>query len=318
MKTFLLRCVHFLFALATASLSFPTHAWNRAGHRVSGAIAYQELKQADPAALNRAIEVLQAHPAYTIWQGVARDYPELALGQVLFMQAAVFPDDARRGQLKGMDRPDWHYLNYAYTPGKPLADVQVAEPFNGKLISALQENLVLYRNAANAAQDRANALCWVLHLIGDLHQPLHVAALVNDDFPQGDRGGNSAYVRGSERASNGVRLHTMWDDGVGGNTIDTRRASHIAAHLRASPPPATRAQPANGSEADAVRSWIAESYRLAVQFVYLNGALKYSVQDTANTGDAPIVPLGYTKQLKETAQAQVLLAGQRMARMLQK
>lgn len=43
-------------------LPAPAHAWNRAGHMVSGAIAYTELSQTDPQALARVIQILRQHP----------------------------------------------------------------------------------------------------------------------------------------------------------------------------------------------------------------------------------------------------------------
>lgn len=51
-------------------------------------------------------------------------------------------------------------------------------------------------------------LVHILHLMGDIHQPLHCAALVSDAFPKGDRGGNEIIVR-----ADGIktRLHSLWD-----------------------------------------------------------------------------------------------------------
>jgi len=38
-------------------------------------------------------------------------------------------------------------------------------------------------------------LTWLLHLIGDIHQPLHCTAVFSEQFPNGDKGGNDAFVR---------------------------------------------------------------------------------------------------------------------------
>ena len=61
--------------------------------------------------------------------------------------------------------------------------------------------------------ERAIALCWYLHLVGDLHQPLHAVALATEELPDGDRGGNLIRVthNGSE-----TNLHSFWDQRLGG------------------------------------------------------------------------------------------------------
>jgi hypothetical protein len=60
---------------------------------------------------------------------------------------------------------------------------------------------------------RAVALCWVCHLVGDGHQPLHTVKLLTTQFPapEGDRGGTRFYIRVREGART-ISLHTFWDD----------------------------------------------------------------------------------------------------------
>lgn len=293
--------------IAFALLASSAFAWNRSGHLVSGAITYDALKSTNPVRLAELVSLLQSHPASGSWADTVASLPHLDAGKVLFMMAAVFPDDARSGQFKSLDRPDWHYVNFAFTPDKPLADVKTSEPFAGKLIAALQENLAIVRDAARPAEARAVALCWVLHLVGDLHQPLHVTAFVNDDFPNGDRGGNSVFVRGSPRASQPVNLHMVWDSGVGGQSTTAGRAAQLASALM------KQAGKASDSDQD-IREWIAESYQLAARDAYLNGSLKYAKFGAG----APLLPDGYTKRLKEISETQIVRAGQRAAGLLAK
>ena len=49
---------------------------------------------------------------------------------------------------------------------------------------------------------------FIIHYVGDLHQPLHSTSRVNHEFPKGDRGGNSVYLPDHEGAKN---LHSVWD-----------------------------------------------------------------------------------------------------------
>src|SRR4051794_37148479 len=61
------------------------------------------------------------------------------------------------------------------------------------------------------AEDKAVALCWILHLIGDVHQPLHCATLYSPQFERGDLGGNSFGVKINGKE---YRLHTFWDNAL--------------------------------------------------------------------------------------------------------
>lgn len=296
-------------------LANPAQAWNRGGHLVSGALTWRELGQIGAPARDEARRVLESHPAYAHWQSELSDHTEVDRGEALFMLAAAWPDDVRRGQFKRFDQPTWHYVNFAYTPGKPLADVLGSEPFNGQLLSQLLANLSLYRDRNNAPALRAVALSWVLHLGGDITQPLHVTALVNPALPDGDRGGNDLLVRASERSKKGIRLHKIWDDGATGTNVSLTAASHLAIELASERTAApTAATIASGmSAAQIIRAEAASSYAFAVERVYLKGALEFVTQEDA---DAPLVPEGYTKQLKALSRDQMRRAGRLGAALL--
>jgi hypothetical protein len=60
--------------------------------------------------------------------------------------------------------------------------------------------------------ERARFLAFLVHIVGDLHQPLHTVSLISARFPDGDRGGNLYYVRYKRKH---VNLHKIWDAGVG-------------------------------------------------------------------------------------------------------
>lgn len=100
-------------------ISFPALAWSKAGHMLTGALAYYELKTRDPVALARVISLLKRHPAYELeWAPAIADFENAdpdTEGLFLFMYAARWPDDIR-------DDPDLHceqchYINYPYRPG---------------------------------------------------------------------------------------------------------------------------------------------------------------------------------------------------------
>lgn len=53
---------------------------------------------------------------------------------------------------------------------------------------------------------------YLIHVTGDIHQPLHASTLITDKFPNGDEGGNLFYVKYIEGINN---LHKLYDSGVG-------------------------------------------------------------------------------------------------------
>jgi hypothetical protein len=63
----------------------------------------------------------------------------------------------------------------------------------------------------NEAEQKAIALAWLFHLLGDIHQPLYMAQLFTVEYPQGDRGGNEICVRVTQ-AGQPMNLRKFWDE----------------------------------------------------------------------------------------------------------
>ena len=81
---------------AVMALSNTAVAWNRPGHMLSAAIAYQVLQQENPQTIEKVKAVLEKHPWYTNqWQARLQEVPVPDHGLVLFMQAARWADDIR-------------------------------------------------------------------------------------------------------------------------------------------------------------------------------------------------------------------------------
>src|SRR5262244_3450674 len=172
--------VWILLVLAAVSSAF---AWDKAGHMVSGAIAYADLKQTSPQTLARVVALLKTHPHFeTKWaprlqqSGLSPEEQDL----YLFMLAARWPDDMRKDP--AFHHGAWHYINLPYQPEGQPASLQTVDPLPDNILRAYQTNLDLLWSTAQEAT-RAVALCWVFHLIGDVHQPFHIVALFTRQFP---------------------------------------------------------------------------------------------------------------------------------------
>jgi hypothetical protein len=175
-----------------------------------------------------------------------------------------------------------------------------------------------------AGEDKAVALCWVSHLIGDGHQPLHAGTQFSKQFPEGDLGGNRF---GVSVAGTPVRLHTYWDNALGevpGWENDTpEHQAHVYAlvvklteALRA--PPYTRATLAGALTKSAnFADWIDESHELAKSAVYRNGdklldAIVIKMGGTV-PANAPDAGPGYDDRAREIARVRAAQAGYRLA-----
>ena len=82
-------------------------------------------------------------------------------------------------------------------------------PNEYNVLKAIQDCQAVIKSNVGA-EAKAVAYCWLMHLVGDIHQPLHFTALFSQDrFPQGDRGGNDIPL------TQGRNLHALWDNLLG-------------------------------------------------------------------------------------------------------
>jgi S1/P1 Nuclease len=157
------------------------------------------------------------------------------------------------------------------------------------------------RSRSASTQDKAEKMSWLIHLVGDVHQPLHCATLVNSLYPapQGDRGGNEFFVRVSATGSP-QKLHSLWDGLLGSGTAAdarlTRSALNNAIRLQTLYPRATLPELQSHRS---VKSWSKESRNSAIHDAYLDGTSPPGENATVAT----ILPAGSTRHAKEIARA---------------
>jgi len=149
--------------------------WGQTGHRVTGEVAEHYLSPEAAAAV------------------------EQILGSESLARASTWPDFMRADPAEFWQqtaRP-WHYVT---VPAETSYE-EVGAPPEGDAYTALAQFGETLRNADASREQRALALRFAIHIIGDLHQPLHVG---NDT----DRGGNQFTVTYFGEDSN---LHRLWD-----------------------------------------------------------------------------------------------------------
>ena len=277
------------------------NAWSGAGHQVVAAEAFHELS---PQLRAQAFEVLKAHPRFAKWQAAYHTNAPFSLAAYTFMRASVWADEIRRSG-DPYDHPNWHFADYPLRRRMLSIEPRPA-PTDDVLFGIAQSEKILADTNATA-EVRAVYLAYLIHLVGDLHQPLHCASYYSDTYPHGDRGGNDFFVKPAQA---GIRLHSLWD-GLLGTAANPRTQFKYAAELESRFP---RKQLSELAAHTTPEAWSLESRELALDEGYMRGTLT----EATNAESAGKLPEGYTKAAKVVAEHQAALAGYRLADEIQK
>jgi hypothetical protein len=167
-------------------------------------------------------------------------------------------------------------------------------------LSEIQRLIRVLRRPVYDPANPVYALPWVLHLAGDVHNPLHTTSRFSQEHLEGDQGGNLVYVGSS------ANLHALWDAAGGTDTKDTY-VSRIAGEV-------AREYAANGHRLEAEeknpRKWVEEGFDLARTRVYTFGP------SSGTRGKPVVLPAGYRESARATARVQLAAAGFRLAAVL--
>jgi len=191
------RCFSRTMALAVACFILCSPAislgWGPGGHMMVARIAFQRLNPHAQAEVKKLLAV-PLDPASATAK--SKD----------FVNAAHWADDLR-------DFPEFdgflplHFIDTPFSDdGTSLPDVP---PKN--VVQALNDNLNILKNSTDQKK-RARALRFIIHFVGDIHQPLHCATRVSSAETNGDHGGNFVIIK---LPTGGVKLHSYWDGGLG-------------------------------------------------------------------------------------------------------
>ncbi len=284
-----------LLALALSPLA--CRAWSGAGHMIIAAAAYRNLPAKEQ---DRVTEILKAHPEYATWKkAFANSASTLDLPLFIFMKASTWPDEIR-GEGGKYNHPHWHYINYPLKPTR--FPVEAPDRPDDNILTGIAESEKALQKWGTSAEERAVHLSWLIHLLGDIHQPLHCAELVDKQFPEGDKGGNLFYIKPAKR---GISLHSFWDGLLGTRNSKPQALVNDAVEIMADHPSKSLPELKN----DKPKGWSLESRSQAVTRAYLEGKLVGSSSHEA----APPLPEGYSTAAKLIAERQAALAACRLA-----
>lgn len=149
--------------------------WSRTGHRTIGEVAQNHLSGKTRRALEKLLD-----------------------GQSLAL-ISNFGDEIKADRAYSRFEP-WHYVNYPmdkkYTDVKPSA--------SGDIVVGIEKCMAVIRDKNSSRDDQVFYVKMLVHLIGDLHQPMHAGRLE-------DKGGNDIQLRWFGQGTN---LHRLWDSNM--------------------------------------------------------------------------------------------------------
>lgn len=287
--------------------------WNYAGHEVVARIAWEKM---EPQTRWRVMALLmQAPPDADLVSLMPSDGRPLIIRQRdFFMLASTWPDIMRSDEFperrKKYHRSIWHFTNFFWkqVDGRAV-DVPELQPEKTNIVERLGflEKEVVDTRVAPA--QRGIDVAWILHLVGDVHQPLHTSARVTELEPKGDQGGNLFLLSPQGTPPEETRrLHGYWDDILlksfprGKDEAETAYANRVASLIMQRHPEAKMKERLRRGE---YAAWAQEGLTVARTTIYPSWLKRFQMP-----------PEKYRRQAYNTAEPAIALAGYRLADML--
>jgi hypothetical protein len=248
-------------------------AWNAAGHKVVAQIAYDNLS---PKARDFCYKYLHS-----------RNYNT---ANASFIRESTWMDEIRYKKIFWYDA--MHYIDIPFSnDGSQLPSIDKTNA-----IRAMKHAITVLSNRSSSFTDRKLALRMLIHITGDIHQPLHAITRVSAQHPKGDLGGN-LFLLGKNSVGN--NLHQYWDNGAGFflGQFDEQQVKNTARNLQKNFNCATI-----NSEIKP-KKWAKMSYKIAVKNVY-------HIEPRASPNKK------YQKNAQLLVQKQIVYAGCRLAAVL--
>lgn len=300
----------------------PLWAWNNKGHMVVATIAWRHMTVEARA---KADTLLRLNPAYaTLAAKLPRNLTEDERRMRLFAMLSTWADNIKGDSTyrdigtKGGNTPPvgdanasrnigygdklrhkyWHFIDLPFSPdGTELKPAPVPNA---------ETQITAFRTALRDSDSddvKSYDLVWLLHMVGDVHQPLHAVARFTKGQPDGDDGGNGVRLCADPCREN---LHSLWDGLLGGSSYDPLHdiapAVMLAGHL-------DDGEPAGAAVTD-VHEWLTQSLKIAQDATYASPVRPDPAVGPSKTNRA------YRQRALAVAEDQAVLAGYRLARLL--
>jgi hypothetical protein len=254
-------------------LPLPALAWNAAGHRLVACIAWDDLAPDQRAAL---AQLLREHPDHERWDKRSADGDA---GRAAFIEASTWPDEIRKDSrfysagseaptatLPGFPdmerRGSWHSLKRPLSAPPETLPLERSGILSGQLDRQLVAQAQTLGSTDAPRSERSYALPWLIHLVGEAHQPLHTSVKIDAQGGLDKLGTKRQVFNPFNPRKSATTLHAYWDDlpgpsGLRGDRLDAACRTLSAATPR--PAPSTSGQ------------WLDESWEIARRSAYPPG-----------------------------------------------
>ena len=288
----------FFIAVLLAITTPASQAWDESGHLLIDTIAARKLR---PEVIKKIDALL---PLLDTRFNNGRPYTLITAGLWL---------DDMRGLGKANPWSRWHYIDV------PCEGDNFVEPPPPHALWALDQATEVLRSKTAAPKARAEALAQIMHLVGDIHQPLHVA-------DRDDKGGNGVPIAlpVEPHHSPPSNLHAFWDAACGYDAREGQITDFCPRLHRSDPMPITGVPigkdlalladtmktPSAPASEHPWRAWACETHAIACESAWPKEWLAGNKKDPVQLTPA------FVHASHEIALRQVALAGERLAALL--
>lgn len=269
-----------LLIITIMLLPLPSFAWDASGHQLVAQIAYDHLKPEVKRRVNKLVNKLN------------HDY-----SKTTFVKSSAWPDVIKGHDVKAFDA--WHFVDIPFSP----YDMPLPKSEKINAVWAVNQATIIEKSKHSNEFEKAFFLRFLIHIVGDMHQPLHCSTRVTHEHPDGDRGGN-LYPIIFPPYNN---LHSFWDKGAGyfgkyfnNYPLKPRQVRRLATIIEKDFPETIFG--ARAWDLDP-QSWAKQSSHIARTWVYRT---KENKKPNAH----------YTRRSQQIVERQVALAGYRLAHLL--
>jgi hypothetical protein len=281
--------VHLCLLCGLMFLLWPStaHAWGCKGHQTVALIAEKHLT---PEAKQFVVKLLTENPVdpklNRYCGGASRD---------AMADSSTWADDVRGERKNG----PWHYIDIPR--GSQRGPLEQYCGQEGCVTRAISEQLAILKDPKADGARRAEALRYIIHFVGDLHQPLHTTT-------NADEGGNCVpvkYLRRSAHEHNhsfSPNLHSLWDTAIPERDAEGADAAEYAETLDAQLAADIEGWQKAGIHVD---EWVWEGYDFGESVVY--GAL---IPKIAIEPNVPVHSCSDDNNIGERLLRQNIMAGE--------
>ena len=324
----------FIAAMVCSFMASNLYAWDHPGHMTTAAIAFSEIEQQRPDLIEKIGLLMMKHPDPAPFWVAAGDAKGKERFRRMFIEGSRWPDDSKgtKNDILSWHSARWAVIEEDATPEAKAAIAARGGKPVGEAIEALELHFGTLANPESAPSERAWSLSWILHILGDIHQPLHVSDFFSKDYPAGNAAGTMSYV--GDPLGTTIPLHMLWDSNYlrtpNLELIDKHAQEFVKKYPRTTYP---ELQDHPVSTPGCFEVWARESHKVAQDWAFavetipdpnrgestekkVANMIKFVLEGISPVEEAPPLPPEYWEKMQRTAERRLTLAGYRIADLL--